>query len=112
MTDALLDIIAAVLIAIPIVDWLAVILLWRSHRRSIREHGYSPRTLHERGMAATLIAAAATLGGVLGVNRLGHGPLPTEWTVLTLAVILILPSVANGLWLLRAVRGDFERGEE
>lgn len=105
--DEMLNIVAIILIVIPIIDWATVILLWRAHQIFIRDHRPSPRTLDERGQAATVIALAATLGAGLGLTRLFHGPVPPEWMLLILATILILPSMANAAWLIRAVRGDF-----
>ena len=101
------EVLTLALIVVGTVDWIAVAVMWRAHRRSIAEHGRSPRTLDERGQLATLIAVAVTIGIGLGINRLANGPLPTEANLIVLALILVLPSVGNVLWLVRTLRGDF-----
>lgn len=106
-----LDLLTVAILVMPVIDWLAVVLLWRSYRRAQVVLGYPPTTLKERGQAATVIAIATTFTAFLAVNRMLHGPLPVELTVLILVFVVLLPSLANLLWLVRALRGDFDRSE-
>ena len=105
----LLDLIAIVLVVIPVTDWITVILLTHAGGLAMARSGHVPRYLAERRRAAALIAASATLGGILGLTRLIHEPLPRELGLLILVAILVLPSIANLLWLWQALRGDFGR---
>jgi hypothetical protein len=107
MNVDVLDLIAAVLVAIPLIDWACVYFLTRVIRASKRRHGYVPAYLSIRRHTAFLIALSATGGAILGVSRLFREPLPPEIGLTILTIILILPSLANADWLVRALRGDF-----
>jgi hypothetical protein len=96
------------LIALPIVDWWAVYALRRVRNLSLREYGRSPVFLTERYGAALVIAGGSTAGAVFGLAYLTHA-LTGVGLLVILAVALFLPSMANALWLYRALHGDFGR---
>lgn len=110
--DEPLDFVSIALVVLPVLDWLAVALLWRARRRAAELKGYYPPTLDERGVTATLIATGATIVAVLGINRVLHGPLPQDWAVFLLVVVVVIPSLANIQWMYKAIRGDFDLGED
>jgi hypothetical protein len=100
------DAIAVLLIVVPVVDWLAVLLMTRA-LRSASGLGYRPRYLVERRLVAGIIAFTTTLGAILGLARLTGNHIDPEITLVMLVAIMVLPSFANALWLWRVVRGDF-----
>jgi hypothetical protein len=83
---SLLDGLAVVVLALPVVDWVAV---WALHR-FVGHYPYLAAA-RERRRVAVAIAVLTSLFAVLAMARLGHLQLPNELlaTLLVLAVILL-----------------------
>lgn len=85
---------SAALLVLPLVNWLAAALLYRAHRRA-------PEivSLASRADDAIVLSLAATIGGVLGANRLLSLGLSSDVAVVLLALSLLLVSFPAIEWL-------------
>lgn len=98
-----------VLIAIPVVDLVAAVLLWHFVRQA---GGWrrSPGSLKDRAVAASLIFVAASLVAVLAFFALIHVRLPVTLAIIAAAVIL--PSLTSVAWVVRWLTGGFGTGDD
>ena len=103
----ILDLLPILLVVLVAFDWIVVVVLLRASVRA-RAEGRVSRTLEDRGRTATLIGIATTLALVLGLNRYVR-VIPMDGIVILLSLAVVLPSIANLLFLIDLWRGGFDR---
>lgn len=101
--DIFVSIVAFILLALPIIDWTASIIL---HRASSTTHNIA---LKERARMATVLAIATTLNGVIALNRIAQLHFDSFIIIVILSVSLILVSVPNMYWLSLYLRSRFRK---
>ena len=109
--DIIINAVAVLAIVLPIGAVWAAIRIHRIARRNKRIVA-----LRERSQAAWIQALTATIGGVIGANRLIEYStdtrfIPRELALIGLIAIILLTSVPNILWLWRYERGGFHDGD-
>jgi hypothetical protein len=103
------DVLAAVLLVLPVFDWaVAVILMWHAMR--------SPHilTLRERALAAVMLAFVATIAAFLAFVRFDVLVVPNEVALTLIGIALVAVSVPAMVWLFLLLTGRFRlpRGTE
>lgn len=96
--DDVINIVAAILLVLPIFDWTAVYIL-RKTRISAEQDGKPHIALRERSLMAKVLATAVSLNAALAIIRIWHPSLPPWIPILILCVSLVLVSVPNLYWL-------------
>lgn len=102
-----LDGAAVVLFLLPVPGWAATVILVAAARRRPRI-----TALTERAIAAFILSAGASLAAFLASARLAGRPIPGDVAIAILALIAIIVSVPQVVWLLRYLNGGFGRGSE
>jgi hypothetical protein len=101
MTDVLIDL----LLVLPVVDWVAAVILVGV---SIRNPAIL--TLRERALDAVIVACVATIVGLLALVRYGWLFIANDVAILLLAGALVLSSVPSVFWLFLLGTGRFRIG--
>jgi len=100
---AWVDVLSLVFLALPVAAWAAAFLLWQAHRTVPEAHN-----LGERAVVAVRDALVATVGAVLGLNRLAELHLAPDVTLALLSVALLLVTAYPLAWLIQWARGRWD----
>lgn len=102
LIEALIDAGAYLLVGLMAFDWVAAVVLL------IGDHAHpGVKALHERAQAQLVLALAASIFGILALNRIFILGLPGELLILGLVLGAVLVSVPGLLWLWRYLRNDW-----
>jgi hypothetical protein len=101
-----LDLMTGALVVLLVFDWVSVLILHRAYQRAANG-GSKVRSLADRRRTAILISIASTFATVVGLNRYVH-VLSVDIVVVLLALLVVLPSLANAAFVLDIWRGKFD----
>lgn len=104
--EVILNVVAAILLVLPIFDWTAVYIL-RKTRLAVETDGKPHIALRERSLMAKILATAVSLNASLAVIRIWHPDIPSWLPIAILSISLILVSIPNLYWLSLYIRNRF-----
>ncbi len=102
----LLDFVTLALTMLVVVDWLTVGLLWRVLRKAKRQLTPLPAA-SDRYRAALTIAIGSSCALAVGINHEVGEPLRGDWVLLLLVAAVVIPSLANVVFLIDVLRGVY-----